>query len=48
MFDIFQIFTTSFTFIFGNDDFTYAIDEVNVIIMFLLLPRVSTLGKWTQ
>ena len=45
--DIFQ-FSLHILFILGNKDFTYVTDDVNVIMVFLLLPRVNTLGKWTQ
>ena len=43
---IFSLFCSSFDFHLWKSIFTYVIDELNVIIMFLLLPRLNTLGKW--
>ena len=43
----FHCFSTDLIFLLGNQIFTDAIDHVNVIMVFLLLPRVNKLGKYT-
>ena len=42
---IFHCFSPDLIFILGNQVFTDVIHDVNVIMVFLLLSRVNTLGK---
>ena len=42
---IFHWFSPDLIFILGNQVLTDVIDDVNVIMVFLLLPRVNTLDK---